>query len=66
MKTCTTTPVPQAKIKNIYLIFYINNMKLNCEEWWRWRESNPLHHIRYKYLILLINIIQLKYIMGQV
>ena len=35
MKTCTTTPVPQAKSTNINLICYINNMKLDCEEWWR-------------------------------
>ena len=49
MKTCTTTPVPQAKSTNINLICYINNMKLDCEEWWRWRP--PLMLILLKNLL---------------
>ena len=41
MKSCPTIPVPQAKSINVNLICYITEMKPNCEEWWRWRESNP-------------------------
>jgi len=66
MKNCPTIPVPQAKIVITNLVCYIKEMKYIYEEWWRWRESNPLHQNVHNYMILLNYIRLLKFLMGQV
>ena len=65
MKTCPTIPVPQAKNVITNFICYIKDMNHIYEEWWRWRESNPLHQNVYDDMILLNNIRLLKSLMGQ-
>ena len=65
MKSCPTIPVPQAKSIYINLRIYISGMRRIYEEWWRWRESNPLHQNVYDDRILLNNIRLLKSLMGQ-
>ena len=54
MKSCPTIPVPQAKSILTNLRFYISEMKLIYEEWWRWRPPLLLILLRKSIIYLIL------------